>query len=95
MEKKKKLYVWIVELESNVDGEVYFMTIPCSTKKKAKAILKQEKERVLLESSHFKGFTDEEFKENFEVEETEESYLLIDPCDDYYESYTIHKREVV
>jgi hypothetical protein len=85
--------IYIIVQESNVDGEIYIGVTPCKTKKTAKELLKEEKERILNKSGHFgrKNNTEEDF-EAFEVEETETKFYINDPCDDYYEDVYIVER---
>lgn len=90
----KTISIWLVYLESNVDGEIYFDAIPCASLKIARKTLKKEKERVLKEFHHYKGYTKEELEEEFEIEETLNRFYINDPSDDYYEDYKIEKKEI-
>ena len=83
--------IWIVNLESNVDGEVMFEAIPCASKEAARRVLKEEKEYVLEESHHWSKYADD-FDERID---TEDHFYINDPFDSYYEDYTIEEKEVV
>ena len=85
--------IYIVTLESNIDGEVYFSAIPCASKEIAKEMLKKAKEHCLKESLHFK-YADFE-SGDYTLEDEEEHFYLNDHCDDYYEDYNIVERELV
>lgn len=86
--------IWVVYLESMVDGVTNFECVPCLTKEKARQVLKEEKERILKESYHFGRKTLEGFEDDFHIEETEDAFFINDPCDDYWEDYYIKQREL-
>ena len=87
--------IWIVNLESCVDGETFYEAIPCATKEVAMRVLKGEKETILKESHHWSNLTQEDFDECIEVEDTPTSFSLYDNTDSYYEYYTIEEKELV
>ena len=86
--------VWIVVQESCVDGEILVNVVPCISKEVAKVVLKEQKETILKESYHFSKFSEEEIAEEFEVEESEDSFLIFDPNDTYYEDIKIVEKLV-
>ena len=86
--------IWLVNLESCVDGEVFFKAVPCKDEDSAKEILKNEKENIFKECIHYKDLTDEDIKEYFSVEEDENSYGIYDNTDSYYEYYSIEETEI-
>ena len=90
----KTISIWLVYLESNVDGEIYFEAIPCASLKIARATLKESKKFALTKTKHFSGYTKEELEEEFEIEETLNRFYINDPSDDYYEDYKIVKKEI-
>jgi hypothetical protein len=81
--------IFIVLQESNVDGELIINAVPCASLKLARKVLKEEKETILNESPHYMGRTKKELEEDFEIEETKNSWYINDPCDDYYEDIKI------
>ena len=85
--------IWIVLQESNVDGELLIDATPCESLELAKEVLKEEKEYVLKES-HFSRLSDDDMKE-MEIEETDTSYYIDDPCDDYYEDIKIIEKTII
>lgn len=87
--------IFIVLQESNVDGELLINAVPCASLKLARKVLKEEKETILNESFHYMGRTKKELKEDFEIEETKNSWYINDPCDDYYEDINIIEKELV
>lgn len=87
--------IFIVLQESNVDGELLINAAPCASLKLARKVLKEEKETILNESPHYMGRTKKELKEDFEIEETKNSWYINDPCDDYYEDINIIEKELV
>ena len=87
--------VYIVRQESNVDGEILFHEVPCTSMEVAKSVLAREKSTILHESHHFSGRSKEELEEEFEIEETSDSYYINDPCDDYYEDIRITEKVIV
>ena len=95
MKEKKQINVWMVYLESNVDGEILFNAVPCASLKKAREILKNEKEWVLKESHHFSPYTPEEIAEEFEVEEGNDRFFINDPSDNYWEDYKIVRKRIL
>ena len=88
--------IWLVKQESNIDGEIYFNVVPCKDLKTAKQVFKDEIDTILNESHHFGGYTEEERKEAFEIENDGDTHFLInDPCDDYYEDIHIVQKEII
>lgn len=87
--------VWIVQQESNVDGEIIINSVPCASLEAARKVLQDEKETILNESPHYMGRTKKELEEDFEIEETKNGWYINDPCDDYYEDIKIIEKEVV
>jgi hypothetical protein len=87
--------VYIVQQESNVDGEIIINNVPCSTMDAALTVLKGEVNTILRESRHYSGRTKEELEEDFEIEETPDSYYINDPHDDYYEDINIIEKVIV
>jgi hypothetical protein len=89
-EKKEKMY--LVLLDSNVDGDLYCDVIPCKTLKGARKALKEAKE-FALKNSRFSVFDEEEVKDFIE-EDTPNRFLINDDSDDFYEDYKIVRKEV-
>ena len=89
--------IFLVCLESNVDGEHMFDSIPCATKEKAIEILQEEKNTLLNESYHYSPFTLEELKnsDEFEVEDLPDKFSVTDFTDDYWEDYYIEEKDVL
>ena len=87
--------VYIVQQESNVDGELLFNSVPCTTLEAARKILQDEKNTILHESRHYTGYTKDELEENFYIEESDDRWYINDPCDDYYEDIQIVEKIVV
>lgn len=85
---------YMVIQESNVDGEMLFNAVPCTSMEAAKAVLAQEKETILNESHHFGDLTEDDMDE-MEVEEDEKRFYINDPCDDYYEDIRIETKNIV
>ena len=81
--------------ESNVDGELIINPTPCKTLEIAKKVLSDEKELILNDSYHFGKInnTDVDIAE-FEIEESDTSFYINDPCDDYYEDIKIVERYI-
>jgi hypothetical protein len=86
--------IWIVLQESNVDGEIIIDATPCESLKLAKEVLKEEKEYILNESFHFSRMSDSDMEE-MEIEESDTSYYINDPCDDYYEDIKIIEKTII
>ena len=80
--------IYILILESCIDGEVFFDVKPFSTIDLAKKEIENQKQ--LLSENHLK-FSDWKNSE-FEIEETETSFYINDPYDDYYENYYIQEK---
>jgi hypothetical protein len=88
--------IYLVCLESNVDGDIIFHVTPCGTFEKAKEILKTERDFTLNESVHYSEYTLEELKNNEEFEFIDEEchFLVLDYNDDYWEDYYIEERQI-
>ena len=86
--------IWIVLQESSVDGELIIDATPCESLELAKEVLKEEKEYILNESFHFSRMSDEDMEE-MEIEESDTSYYINDPCDDYYEDIKIIEKIII
>lgn len=95
IKEKKQLNVWMVYLESNVDGEIMFEAVPCANLKTARKILQAEKDWLLKESNHFGHYQPEEFKESFIVQEDKDRFFVQDSSDDYWEDYKIVKKKIL
>ena len=87
--------VYIVQQESNVDGELIINAVPCTTREAARKVLQDEKNTILHESPHYMGRTKDELKEDFEIEESDDRWYINDPCDDYYEDINIVEKVIV
>jgi hypothetical protein len=89
----KKIY--LVQQESNVDAEILFNVVPCSTLDKAKEVLEEEKNTILKESHHFSNLTNDDLNE-LEIKENEDGtyWFINDPYDDYYEEIKIIEKEI-
>ena len=85
---------YMVIQESNVDGEMLFNAVPCTSMEAAKAVLAQEKETILNESHHFSDLTEDDM-EYMEVEEDEERFYINDTTDDYYEDIRIEVKNII
>jgi hypothetical protein len=86
--------IWIVLQESNVDGELIIDATPCESLELAKVVLKDEKNFILNETYHFSNLSDSDMEE-MEIEETDTSYYINDPCDDYYEDIKIIEKTII
>ena len=87
--------VYIVQQESNVDGELIIDAVPCSDLYTARRVLNMKKNIILHESRHYTGCTKDELEENFEIEEGDDRWYINDPCDDYYEDIQIVEKIIV
>ena len=83
------MYVFLVQQESNVDGNVIFDVTPCKDRETAEKLF-NEKIKTIRSKGHF----DHE-DEYFTVSEEEDHYFITDGCDDYYEDITIVKSKVL
>lgn len=86
--------VWIVQQESDVDGEIIINSVPCASLEVARKVLQGEKNTILRESHHFGNMTDDDRAE-MEVEEDSDNFFINDPCDDYYEDIKIIEKNIV
>ena len=83
--------IWLVTQESNVDGQILFNVVPCASKKKAQAVMKEEI-NTLLSEGHFKDVFS--WEDGFTFEETKTSWYISDEFDDYYEHINIEEKEI-
>lgn len=87
--------VWAVIFESSVDGDIYTDVNLFTTREKAKKCLEDFKKDIFTsDASKFKCESEEEAREEFEIEETETSFYINDPCDDYYHDVHIYEQEI-
>ena len=86
---------YIVVQESDVDGEMLFNAVPCSTKEAARKVMQNIKNQILRDYGHYNGYTPEELQENFEIEEDDDRWYINDPFDNYYEDVRIEEKVVV
>jgi hypothetical protein len=84
---------FIVIQESNVDGEIYIDTTPCASIEAARKVLQAKRNDILRESYHFGGIDLED--DDYEVEESEDSFYINDNSDDYYEDIKIVEKNIV
>lgn len=89
-------YIYLVYLESMVDGEAFFTAVPCKTLKKAKEVLREERDAILKEGHHWKVWSsiEEMEEEGIEVTDEEEYFYINDPSDNYYEDYKIEYKRI-
>lgn len=84
--------VYLMQQESEVDGDMLFNVVPCSNEETAKREMQKEI-RTLLNESHFIAYNDR--PDDFILEQTETSYYIEDTCDDYYEHIWIEEKEIL
>ena len=87
--------VWLLIQESNVDGEIIVSVTPFSTEKKVRKALDETKREIITDYHHYKQFSEEELKEYFTIDESENGYFIEDNTDDYYECLRIEKKNVL
>lgn len=85
--------IYLVCIESNVDGDRIFSVTPCGTFEKAKEVLKTERDFILNESVHY---SNENLKDSdaFEFIDEETHFRVLDYNDDYWEDYYIEERQI-
>ena len=86
--------IYMVYLESNINGERWFDAIPCETQEKALEVLKEERDWVLNESVHFSCMSEDERNECI-MEDSDGRIYIDDSSDDYYEHYRIEEKKLV
>lgn len=86
--------IYMVCLESNVNGERWFDAIPCETQEKALEVLKEQRNWVLNESVHFSRMNEDERNECI-MEDSDGRFYIDDSYDDYYEDYWIAEKKLV
>ena len=87
--------IYNVIQESNVDGEILINVTPCSSLEAAKKVMIDEMATIIRESHHFGGHKwVSEVEEEYEVEYTDTSFYINDPCDDYYEDIKIEEKMI-
>ena len=88
--------VYIVLQESNVDGQMVISTTPCANLETAQKTMSQKVFDIMNDGAgHFSGYCDSDYDEMFEVENTDTSFYINDPSDDYYEDIKIIEQVVV
>lgn len=85
--------IYLVIQESNVDGELLFNAVPCSSLEIARKVMQEEKETILSDSFRYKDF--EEHPEDYQFEEDEDSVFINLLFDDYYEQIHIEEKEII
>lgn len=86
--------IWVLEQESGVDGEVLFDVTPCSNKEVAERLMEVRK-REIFKSSHFAKLSQDEIDDFCDIEETEESYFIIDNDENFYEQINITEMTIL
>ena len=88
------MQIYLVLIESNVDGEHFVDAVPCENMKRAKEVINAYKEELLSESVHYSKYTLEELKnsEDFEVIDKEDRFSISDNYADYWEDYYVIKK---
>ena len=89
--------IWILCMESCVDGEIFFEVKPFASLESAQVLLKDKVEDIFKEIIHFKVFADfgkEELAEYCSIEKDDNRYFIKDLFDDYYEEYYIVEKEI-
>lgn len=81
--------IYIVEEETNVDGEIYYNSTPCANFKKAKEVMNEIIDLVDSDS-HFRGFRKD--PSVFIVEQDDMSFSIADPYDCYWEEINITEK---
>ncbi len=92
--EKEPLKIWLVQQESNVDGEIIVNSVPCGSLETARKVLQDEKNTILNESHHFSNLSDDDMSDMV-IEESDDRFFIDDPSDDYYEDITIIEKELV
>lgn len=92
--EKEPLKIWLVQQESNVDGEIIVNSVPCGSLETARKVLRDEKNTILNESHHFSNLTDDDMNDMI-IEESDDRFFIDDPSDDYYEDIAIIEKELV
>ena len=88
--------MFIVVQESSVDGEIIVNATPCRTLESAKQVMLDEINMIARESHHFGWCKNiQTLKRKYKVEETDTSFYLNDPCDDYYEYIKIEEKIIL
>jgi hypothetical protein len=88
--------VFVVIQESNVDGEIIINATPCRTLESARKVMCDEVITILRESHHFGWCKSvKTAEENYEVERTNTSFYINDPCDDYHEDIKIEEKVIL
>lgn len=89
--------IYLVCLESNLDGEVFFDVVPCKTIERAREIIREERNTTLEESYPFSNYTLEELKNNddFDVIDEDDRFYVNGSFTGYWEDYYIKEKEIV
>lgn len=85
--------IYVLCLESNVDGNITFEVYPYSTLELAREALASVKKDLLNESIHFGGVDLQ--SDDYEVVDNEYRFYINDLCDDYYEDYKIKEKYLI
>lgn len=87
------MQIYLVLIESNVDGEHFVDAVPCENMKRAKEVINACKEELLSESVHYSKPLDElKNDDGFVVIDKEDRFSISDNYDDYWEDYHIIKK---
>lgn len=88
--------IYVLCLESNVDGNIDFDVIPCKSLEIAQGEMQKQMELVLNESAHYKGMTfDEMLRDGYDIETSCYRFYVCDPYDDYWEDYHIEEKQLI
>ena len=82
--------IYQVNVEENIDGQIFYHSYPCSTKKIATELFRNEISKINDTKNHFYQFR--EYNNDyycFSVTEEKDYFYINDMCDDYYVEITI------
>ena len=86
--------IYLVQQESNDDGQVYFSSTPCVTMEIAKRVM-NEKVNKLGEHPKYQGLDIDNPSDEYEVDKDDLSININLPYDDYYEYIYIESKTIL
>ena len=93
----KKIY--LLQQESNVDGEILFNVVPCMTLELARQAMAKKIATLQSESIKYGGCDfaaiERGENDNFTIERTDDSFYISCTYDDYYENLKIVEAELI
>lgn len=87
--------IYLLQNESNDDGQIYFTSTPCATLGLAKRIMDEKVKKLVEVNPKYQGLDINNPSDEFEVDKDFLSININLPYDDYYEYFYIESKTIL